>query len=118
MDEWFHVFGRILKAFADVPGSLDHHGCETTSEDPGTLFIAFEMPRAVSRSVGAIGVCDIPLGFYGCRGSAFGAGGIHARVAGISMGQSPCIGILSISKPMVTYSMCEHSRGWLRMQFH
>ncbi|MES3517080.1 MAG: GIY-YIG nuclease family protein [Natronomonas sp.] len=41
----------------------------------GTYTILFELPEATAVEVGALGDCDLPAGYYGYTGSAFGPGG-------------------------------------------
>ena len=49
--------------------------------ETGCYHLVFHLPEATEVRVGALGAIDLPPGWYVYTGSAFGPGGIAARVA-------------------------------------
>jgi Uri superfamily endonuclease len=53
----------------------------TRSAEPGTYVLLLRLRRAQRLRIGALGVFEFPPGWYVYVGSAFGPGGLAARVA-------------------------------------
>ena len=47
---------------------------------PGTYVLLLRNPRSVRVRAGSLGLCDFPRGWYLYTGSAFGPGGLAARI--------------------------------------
>ncbi len=46
----------------------------------GSYTILFELPKPIRIKVGSLGIVSFPSGFYAYTGSAFGSGGLRARI--------------------------------------
>jgi Uri superfamily endonuclease len=54
---------------------------ERISSGPGTYVLILFVARAKSLTIGSLGTYPFPRGYYGYIGSAFGPGGLRARLA-------------------------------------
>lgn len=65
----------------DVAADSDSGRSAGMQPDPGTYVVIFRCNAAASERVGRLGRIDLRKGYYGYVGSAFGPGGVRARIS-------------------------------------
>lgn len=64
-----------------MPEGSGNIACMVGEREGGIYVLILRLPRPVSLSVGRLGSFEFPAGWYAYVGSAYGAGGLRARIA-------------------------------------
>jgi Uri superfamily endonuclease len=67
-------------SMVSIPGGSDQNRKISTNAEPGTYALVLEANECVDIAIGKLGSMQVAEGFYVYTGSAFGPGGLRARL--------------------------------------